>query len=264
VKRGFLTVACLVLLGSTAAPAEPSQNNALDVGLQLSQITYKEPGIMKETGFMYGLFLSYDHRKEIMAKFDGLLTFGQIKYEGATWNGEPLTISGIKDTMIELRAVLGPAEPFSDTLAVIPYIGVGYRYLYDGANNTPGGYRRESNYFYLPIGIESPFPTGTGWTVGFSLEYDLFLQGKQVSYVSDADPGFNDVENKQSSGYGLRGSLRFIKSGRNSIILEPFVKYWNISESSVSLLTLYGSPYMYVVEPANNSTEIGLRCTVRF
>jgi hypothetical protein len=263
-KRGYLTVACLVLMGATAAFSAPAREFVVDAGLQLSQITYKEPGLMKETGFMYGFFLSYIHKKELMAKFDGLLTFGQMKYVGSDWSGTPLTITGINDTMLELRAVFGPADPLSDTLAIVPYIGIGYRYLYDGANNSPGGYRRESNYLYLPIGIESPFPTKTGWTVGFSLEYDLFLQGKQVSHLSDADPGFNDVENTQSSGYGLRGSLRFIKSSRNSIILEPFVKYWKIGESSVSLLTLYGSPYMYVVEPANNSTEIGVRCTVRF
>jgi hypothetical protein len=264
VKKGFLIVACLVLMGVTAASAAPSQNDAVDAGLQLSQITYKEPGIMKETGFMYGLFLSYMHRKELMAKVDGLLTFGQMKYEGSSWDGTPLTITGINDRMFELRAVLGPAAPLSDTLAVIPYIGIGYRYLYDGANNSPGGYRRESNYLYLPIGIESPSPTRTGWSAGFTLEYDLFLQGRQESYLSDADPGLNDIENRQSRGYGLRGSVRFVRSGRNDIIIEPFVKYWKIGESEKEILTYYGSPIGMVWEPANNSTEIGIRCALRF
>lgn len=259
-----MVVACLVLLGATAATATPSQNEALEAGFQLSQITYKEPGIMKESGFMYGLFVSYSNRKEFTAKFDGLMAFGQMKYVGSLSDGTSLTVSGIKDTMIELRAVFGPAEPMSDTLAVIPYIGFGFRYLYDGLNNSPSGYGRESNYLYLPIGIESPSPTRTGWTVGFTLEFDLFLQGMQVSHLSDADPGYNDIENEQSNGYGLRGSVRFIKAGRNDIIIEPFVRYWKIGESEKEILTYYGSPIGMVWEPANNSTEIGVRCTLRF
>jgi hypothetical protein len=263
-KKVSLIVAFLVLMGATAASATPSQNEALEAGIQLSQITYKEPGLMNESGFMYGLFLSYSNKKELMAKFDGLLAFGQMKYEGSTQSGEPLTVSGIKDTMMELRAVFGPVEPLSDTLAVIPYIGFGYRYLYDGLNNIPGGYRRESNYLYLPIGIESPFPAKTGWSLGFTLEFDLFLQGKQVSHFSDVDPGYNDIENGQTSGYGLRGSVRFIKAGRNDIIIEPFVKYWKIGESGKEFLTYYGSPMGVAWEPANNSTEIGVRCTMRF
>jgi len=260
-----LIVACLVLMGTTATPAAPSQDDALDVGVQLSHITYKEPGIMKQTGFMYGMLLSYTLRKELMVKFDGLLTFGQMKYEGSTWGGTPLTVTGINDNMFELRAVFGPADPLSDTVAVIPYIGLGYRYLYDGANNSPGGYRRESNYLYLPIGIESPSSSRTGWTVGFTLEYDLFLRGRQVSYLSDSDAGFNDIENSQSSGYGVRGSLRFVRSGRNTVVLEPFVKYWNIAESDAVPLTYYGAPTIYdIYEPENNSTEIGVRCMLRF
>ena len=263
-KKVYLIVACLVLMGATAAPTASSQNEALEAGFQLSQITYKEPGLMKESGFMYGLFLSYSNKKELMAKFDGLMAFGQMKYEGSLSDGTPLTITGIKDTMIELRAVFGPVEPLSDTLAVIPYIGFGYRYLYDGANNSPSGYGRESNYLYLPIGIESPPPTRTGWTVGFTLEFDLFLQGKQVSHLSEADPGFNDIENGQTSGYGLRGSVRFINAGRKDIIIEPFIKYWKIGESEKEIVTYYGMPVGEAWEPANNSTEIGVRCALRF
>lgn len=219
---------------------------------------------MKETGFMYGLFLSYSLRKELMAKFDGLLTFGQMKYEGSLSDGTPLTFTGINDTMFEVRAVFGPADPLSDTLEIIPYAGIGYRYLYDGADSSPAGYRRESNYLYLPIGVESPLPTKTGWSLGFNVEFDLFLQGRQVSYLGDADPGFNTIENKQSSGYGLRGSLKFIRSGRNNIILEPFIKYWKIGESEKETLTYYGMPMGVVWEPANNSTEVGVRCMLRF
>jgi hypothetical protein len=265
-KKTFLLAACIAVLlfsGSSALALSPS---SFDFGGQLSQITYKEPGLIRESGIMYGVTGAYTSvGRRLMWRVDGTLTTGEMEYVGSYWDGTPLTYSGIRDTMFETRAVLGPTAFVSLSSYYLPYLGIGYRYLSDGADKIPGGYRRESNYLYIPVGIDGMVTTKGKWSVGFTAEYDYFVSGRQYSYLSDSDPGYNDIENKQSSGYGLRGSLRFIRSGRKDIILEPFVKYWKIAESEMVRLTYYGIPTsIVVVEPGNNSTEIGIRCTVRF
>ena len=262
-------LALLLLFCTITAPSEGSAaehtSSGFEVGLQLSHITYKEPGLMRESGFMYGAIASYQRLGHaVMGKVDGTLSYGEVEYVGSLSDGTPLTIRNIKDTMFEVRGVIGPTDFVYKSSYYLPYIGLGYRYLYDGADVGPGGYQREANYLYIPLGFEgAPFTRGA-WSFGFTVEYDIFLRGKQCSYLSDVDRGFNNVENEQNSGYGYRASLRFGRSRARDIIIEPFYKYWKIDESSVSTLTHYGTPIAYLVEPDNHSKEIGVRFILRF
>jgi hypothetical protein len=199
-----------------------------------------------------------------MWRADGTLTTGEVEYVGSYADGTPVTFSGIRDTMFEARAVLGPTEFVYLSTYYLPYIGIGYRYLSDGADKMAGGYRRESNYLYLPLGVDGLVATKGKWSVGFTAEYDIFISGKQLSYLSDADPGYNDIENSQNSGYGYRASLKFMLEGEQNLVIEPFVKYWKIDQSNTTTITYYGMPIGYGWEPANNSTELGVRVFMRF
>jgi hypothetical protein len=264
-KKTFLLtfLALFFFNGSSVLALSPS---SFDAGAQLSHITYKEPGLMQESGIMYGVTGAYTSvGRRLMWRVDGTLSTGEVEYVGSYWDGTPLTVKGIRDTMFETRAILGSTEFVNISSYYFPYIGIGYRYLFDGADKAPGGYRRESNYLYIPLGIDGMVTTKGRWSLGFTVEYDYFVSGRQFSSLSDADPGYNDIESKQSSGYGLRGSLRFIRAGRNDIILEPFIKYWKIAESDMVPLTYNGVPTPYgVVEPENNSTELGIKVLMRF
>jgi hypothetical protein len=260
-----LLLLCSSVVATSEASADTLSPSSFSVGLQLSHITYREPDLMRESGIMYGVTASYTGiGRSLMGKVDGTLTFGSVDYVGSYDDGTPLTIENIQDTMFEVRGVFGPTDFVYIASYYLPYVGLGYRYLYDGANVGPGGYQRESNYLYLPLGVEGVPVIRGAWSFGFNVEYDLFIRGTQCSYLSDADPGFNDVENKQSSGYGYRLSLRFIRSGAHDIIIEPFYKYWTINESDRALLTYYGAPYAYVVEPDNHSKELGIRFIMSF
>lgn len=220
---------------------------------------------MREDGFMVGVVGSYARNTSaVRLKFDGTFSVGSVDYTGSYSDGTPVTYSGIPDTMFEVRATLGPTAFASAASAYLPYVGLGYRYLVDGADVMPGGYLRESNYTYIPIGIEAR-PTTTGpWRFEITLEYDHFLGGTQYSQLSDVDPGFSDMTNKQTSGMGYRASLRFVKAGRHSLIIEPFYKYWKIDQSETADITYLGMPWGYGWEPKNNSTEFGLRIQGRF
>jgi hypothetical protein len=167
--------------------------------------------------------------------------------------------------MLELRWLLG-YDFVAKAITITPNLGMGYRYLQDNSQDkSAAGYQRESNYIYVPIGVETVANLGNGWSLGANIEYDLFLWGRQISYFNDVDPSYNAVENEQMKGYGVRGSISIAKKGRKAgFIIEPYIRYWNIKESREGYITYGGTPVGYGIEPDNDSTEIGCKLAVTF
>lgn len=254
------------------------------LGVEAYSFTYEEPGLMKEEGLMYGLFgeLSYrsqdntvheamnhllePERKWNVFKLEGRVAFGEVDY---TSNGTG-SIDDIDDWTYEIRGLTGIDLPVTDDFVLTPYLGFGYRYLNDDGSNkvsTTGarGYERESNYFYIPVGIDSGFNLGNAWMLNMNVELDLFIGGKQKSHLGDADPSYNTVENDQDEGYGLRGSLALSKETEAvTYIAQIFARYWDIDNSRATLVTCGGTPCALGYEPANETLEAGVRLGVRF
>lgn len=237
-----------------------------DLMAEISSIKYKEPGMMEEKGMMYGIVGSYTYHNDLMLKLEGRFSYGKVDYEGVDLvSGTPVAANNIGDYLFEFRGLMGYDFTVLKATTLTPYVGFGYRYLNDNLQKYAGGYERKSNYIYIPIGVEAVTNLNNGWSWGAAIEYDFFLWGNQKSYCSDLLPGLNDVENRQNKGYGLRGSINFVKKGDNiDFIIEPFIRYWNIKESKHSALTLYGTYVTDVWEPKNTSTEIGCNLGVRF
>lgn len=121
------------------------------------------------------------------------------------------------------------------------------------------GYERESNYFYSPVGLEFMTQVTNKWSFGTMLEYDHFWRGWQKSNLSGVNRNYNDLENTQDDGYGLRASLKALRHGENmDFIVEPFVRYWNIKQSDNKDITYAGTVIGFGYEPKNNSTEFGV------
>ena len=100
---------------------------------------------------------------------------------------------------------------------------------------------------------------GSSWSLGAIIEYELFWWGKQISHLSDVDPGFSDPENYQKVGYGARGSIMLERKGRNiNLAIEPFIRYWNIGKSKKDDVYLNGAYYGYWYDAKKNTTEIGI------
>ena len=272
-KRVLSMVLCFTFIGIGSVFAQSEipnpvidqylQKHFFEVGTEISYIQFEKPSVMKETGMMYGIVGSYAYHNHVMLRAEGKFAYGQLDYAGETG----LTIKSIPDYMLEVRGLLG-CDFVVKAVTITPYLGVGYRWLQDNSQQKYlGGWKSESNYIYLPIGLEVVANLGNGWSVGAVVEYDDFLWGKQKNYLSNVDPGWNDVEINQSEGYGLRGSISIAKKGeRLGFIIEPYVKYWNIDESYNKLVTYKGIPdgYDYGHEPKNNSTEIGCKLAVKF
>ena len=250
---GRLIVVTLLLplsAGSSVAEA------AFDIGPDVYSFKYEEPGVMEEEGTFYGLRLGYTYRDWVlssgvgaMARLEARLAYGQVDYDGATQGGSPLAIGGIDDLAFESRLLLG-ADLLHGNLLNTFYTGIGYRYLRDDLSVHPGGYLRESNYVYVPLGYEFDVDLEAGWSWAARLEYDVFLWGKQRSHLSDVNLFLPDIENEQDSGFGYRVSCRLQHEGSGGIfIIEPFFRFWDIDDSEISLGFL---------EPANETTEIGI------
>ena len=271
-KKCLLPVVCFIVMVSFPAHAAPPPHDVREPGVEVSHIAYREPGLMSQRGVMYGILYSHTFLSDTQAKLEAKLSTGRVKYTGSLQdeNSTPVTVSGIPDVMFEIRGLWGflrPQAPFFQG----PYAGLGYRYLYDDTSyKSESGYLREANYYYVPIGYEHAFLTETdaGWRAGFNVEYDWFLFGRQVSHLGDVDPGLGNITNKQHDGYGYRASLKFRKSGESlEFTVEPYVRYWNIARSDISSILVNTDEGLFVlrlVEPANDSTELGVKFLMRY
>ena len=254
------------------------KKNQFTFGTEISHISYKEPEFqLEEKGFMFGIYGSYAHRMDQsdtlfssvinMYKIDGKVSYGQVDYKSDPSG----TIDDIDDYMIETRAVLGYDHFLSPQTLVTPYGGVGFRYLNDdlgGKESSLGqfGYERASHYIYLPLGVDLTHQLDADWVIGGNFEFDVFLVGYQDSYLTDVDASnFPDLHNTQERGFGLRGSMKLVKTGQScDFVVEPFVRYWHIRASDVNIGVSFAGSVSAGLEPDNNSTEFGLKLGLQY
>ena len=256
-----------IALASAVVFAEPVRESVVEIGFEVSQITYEEPGLMEQEGMMYGVSASYDFlRSRKMIKLDTRASFGQVDYTSPISG----TIDDIDDFNIETRVTLGYDYAPYEKMILTPYVGFGHRYLNDdmsGLTSSTGaaGYERESNYLYSPIGVDAVVNFKSGWSIGAVAEYDLFWYGMQRSHLEDVNMGLSTMDNDQTGGWGARGSF-IIKKNTEKInfVIEPFVRYWDIDKSDETTLTYYGFVVGKGYEPENNSTEYGIKLAVQF
>ena len=242
--------------------------HSFGIGLETSYFDYEEDGLMEEDGFMYGVVGSYIYHSDnkLMINTSLKYSFGELDYDGQTWDGTPIT-EDTDDWIVECRGLVGYDYVLNGKHLITPFIGIAYRYWNDDIDGI-GGYEREIEYLYSPIGFKTVSPLSDKWTWGLSAEYDLFWGGKVKSHLSDVDPGFNDPEVDQDfwDGYGLRFSVQFKRelTKNYALSIEPYIRYWDIDKSDTETLSSYGTPLGYVYEPENETMSYGLRLNFEF
>jgi hypothetical protein len=248
----------VLLATQPARESSLGTRTGLEGAFDFSHYRYEEPSLgMSLDGLKYGFDLD-----------------GTYKFSGSNWfvNGDLRFAYGLSDYsgsgaqkdnseyLWDLRSTFG-RDFFFSNVGLSPYTGLGYRFLYSdirGLTDTLAvGYRRESQYVYLPMGVTTRFRLfNNNSRIAVNMEYDQFLFGNQRSFLTDTSLHNQDLENSQDSGYGLRGSVLY-ESGRWSV--GPFFNYWNIDDSDVQCTdTICG------LEPANETWEYGLRFGYRF
>jgi hypothetical protein len=196
-----------------------------------------------------------------MLGIEARASIGQVDYTSNSTG----SLDNIDDNMWEARGLAGYDFYVSETFAVTPYAGIGYRHLDDnmgGMKSTTGalGYDREISYVYSPIGIDVTTAFENGWNTKLRLEYDKFWDGNVESHLGSI-PGYYDVENDQDKGYGYRGSLMFKKKGETiDFIIEPFFRYWKMKDSKYTT----DPAGRTLLEPKNNSKEFGVNFAAEY
>jgi hypothetical protein len=255
----------MLMMTNTVRAASPDlkTQEISELGLSLSSYKYQEPGLMSLEGTKFGLDFNATNvlQNDNFIRGDLRFAFGSVDY---TSNGTG-SASGLPDWYIEGRVLFGTDWSTKDSV-FSPYTGLGYRYLFNDArgisSNGASGYRRESNYIYLPVGVIHRTTFQDRSKLISTLEYDHLLAGKQVTSLSDVPgAGYSDFTNTQGSGYGLKLSIMY---ENDNGAIGPYVHYWNIDQSDMTLVYRFGVPNSYWVEPKNNTVEFGLKVSQQF
>lgn len=244
--------------GAAAAQADPlATRKGLELGLQLSGYEYEETSFAMLEGERIGLTAAYTFRNDsrLFSRIEGRFSYGELDYTGSG------TQSGNPDELYELRALVGRDYAVGKSVWA-PYAGLAIRYLYNDGRGTTStgalGYRRESRYWYVPLGITWRIPLGESWVLAPQIEYDAFASGSQTSYLTDTGiPGFTDARNRQGRGEGARGQLALEK---DSWVFSAWFNYWHIQDSDVVPI---GNGYVGW-EPENYTREAGVEVRYRF
>ncbi|MBF0503815.1 MAG: hypothetical protein HQL14_01815 [Candidatus Omnitrophica bacterium] len=255
-----------------------SKEHQLDAGTEVSYFKYRESRQnISENGMAYGVYGIYNFRmppEHPLADFINVYHIDtHVDYLRADYKGSG-EINGINDFLVEPRAWLGKDFAVTENSLLTPYAGVGYRYLGDRTGDRISstgyaGYDRRSQYLYVPAGAQVSIIPTSGWEIGLNGEYDALIRGWQTSYYSQVPTGvpgiqYPNLTNIQNRGFGLRGSLDIIKKNDwINFLISPYIRYWNVKTSKTATASNQNA-WVKGYEPANTSTEIGLKLGVEF
>lgn len=260
-------VVVMAVLGSSDAPAATT----LELGYEVEEFDYQEfdqqlVTIMEESGAMYGPRARLRHTlsDKWTAGLDARALTGQLHYDGQTWAGEPRQ-SGTSDFLAETRALIGPTLARSESIELVLYTGLGYRFWHDEIHGG-GGYGREIVYYYFPTVIDLSGPVTPTSRIGFTFEIDGLIRGIATSHLSELGNGFaEDARNIQPSGLAIRTSAYYTAKvgAKTTLSVEPYLIIWHVAQSNPDSVKIGGTPTL-VVEPENQTLEGGLAVSLKW
>ena len=279
------------LKGVTAPKTLPTEktknasNKNFEIGLETSFLRYKELNRAEQDGYSYGIYGIYTLRKSNnediktwrdIGKGDNMPNF--FRFDGRfAWSSLDLvnqtqgSLNDISNYLLEGRAVGGYDIPILKEFLLTPYFGLGYRYLEDDREGRLSGggvaAERTVHYFYSPMGLDFQKDLTRKWYAVMNWEYDLLIKGREKTHLQDIDENFADVTNGLTKGFGLQGSLKFVKKNYDyNFILQPYIRYWNIAGSEASPIIFNNAPFFgqTASDPENITTEYGLRVGAQF
>ena len=175
--------------------------------------------------------------------------FGPTEYSWSGVSGE-----GIPEYYIDGKIALGRDFNF-ENFVISPYVGLGYRRLFNEFGTLTNSYDRMSQYWYIPVGLIHRIGLGSDARLETMVEGDILLAGYQESKFSQYSPDWQDVHNTQSRGYGIKASMMY---QRDHWGIGPYLNYWNIEDSDSDSTPCYPGQVCKIFEPANSTTEYGV------
>jgi hypothetical protein len=233
------------------------------VGFVAGYMDYKEPGLMREYGNIFGVQGSFTFltRSSLEWNFESEFLTGKITYDGGNLSGARYS-QPTSDWILNGRATLGFYRNIGATWSLTPYAGFGFRDLNDKIEGS-GSYNRNISYVYLPFGAQiAGFVTRT-WSLLFSADLDLMIYGTVISKLSDVDSSAPDVTNHNKGiGGRLTATIRH-DMGRYGIHAGAAYQKWKIDQSDGVRITL-GNQTGTLYEPENEFDFFGINVGADF
>ncbi|WP_119343778.1 hypothetical protein [Facilibium subflavum] len=252
IKKNITFLSLCVLSSLSYAHCELGQTSCSRFSLSptIGYYKYAEPGYMKITGLSVGLQFDYQYiqKNNLVLQIQSQLGFVNGKYDGSLLNSQPYSNSNDDSYIFSVAPSVGYRFSFSNNaMQLIPYAGLGYRFLNNDTSDTSAGYQRLSNYFYLPVGFQFEQQLKR-WQWQLNAEFDYLIYGNQYSGI---DGGVN---NPQHHGWGANASLLFGHQVDSvGWYVGPYIKYWRIQQSD----TASGNTSSWV-EPENYTVDAGV------
>jgi hypothetical protein len=224
------------------------------IGAQVSGYRYEEvvndAPFMSTNGSKLGITASYTGtlQDNAFVSLDTRYATGPVNYDGSG-------TGTAAEHMTEVRLTGGLDFP-KQGYVLSPYSGLGFRSLHNdlAGYTTTGavGYRRDSTYIYLPLGITHRFATAQG-RIATTAEFDYLIQGTQVSHLGDAGSA-GDLSNLQRNGRGMRLGVAYETLHWSAGV---FYQQWQIERSDDA--TAVGNGQAVIgYEPKNTTKEFGI------
>ncbi|WP_143428396.1 hypothetical protein [Helicobacter sp. 11S03491-1] len=237
----------------------------------LGYYSYKEPNVMSITGPMYVVSAIGGLKLNPLIKTDATLYYsrdlGRNTYDGGIMlnDGSILPHQSLSSDWYvggKYRAGLIIGNGIDEWLVL--YLGLGYRYLHNQIHGS-GAYLREQTYLYMPMGGQVKVWLFDKVRLNLDVEFRALLLGNNISHFKDL--GYdNNLHFIQNSGSGTRvtlGAEVFI-TRKSSILVEGFLDYWNIGQSSKEKLYEKGISKGSYIEPVNKTLFYGLQVGYSF
>lgn len=238
----------------------------VDAGVDASVYKYREkvPGtdpFVNNSGYPGGIEFGATEQmvNHWYLRGEGRAVYSHVDYSSASGH-----MSHQPNYFGEARGLVGK-DFILDNNTLSPYTGAGYRYLYNDARGETDsgsmGYRRISQYKYVPVGVTETYtmPANDLYKLSGNIEYDFFTGGLQKSYLGDTGSAAGDIMNRQHHGKGIRGDTLFHVG---SWSFGPWFDYWHIRASD--FVPIPGVPGYGGEEPDNKTTEVGLKLVKQF
>lgn len=252
-----------VAVGAATVGSRPAR--AIDLTFDVSSYTYEETtdaGAFFMRDESAPVFFSAGLRDwkpaaedgRIRLLYTGELTYGQVDYSSAS--------SGTM-TKDYYKARFEGYAAYRVNARFSPFVGLGYRTLLDasgGSRSSTGAaaYDRLSQYLYAPIGAR--FEASDRF--GVKAQYNLFLKGRQTSYLSTASASYGDISNDQNSGWGVDIAADYKINDKWSTY--GFYRHWDIDKSEIATGTVSGVVSFTAWEPKNTTDEFGIGIAYKF
>lgn len=251
------------------APTMATGNNFFKqakVGFQIINFRYTEPGLISDSGYLFGVFgeVSYFISDRVKGVINADLASGTLNYDGGL-------CSILDNTCVDYSAktqdaIIHVTHRFDFEISdkVSLFIGPGLRVLVDKGIGS-GFYTRFGTYLYAPLGITFQLPRSEG-VYFLDLEYDLFVRGTMKSKLSESNSRYSDLNHTQTNGSGLRISAKYqTQIFDHSILFVLFYENWSVGESDVLPLMKDGiASGKFYSEPKNFTDAVGLGLGLSF